>query len=183
MEEKRIIPAWASVLLLLLCSATIATNFLWMVTVEHAPVEIFAIALDILVALLAISYCVYGYRKNAAVFMRLFCSVLMCSKIFLLPIMMSYSGNQAIRIILQIAECAFAVVLAAGRDIGKKVSLSLVGAIFTIDALHLVLLLFDPSYASNTLVILTRVGIVVTSAVYLIMMIAKYRDKTERGTT
>jgi len=182
MENKKVIPLWLSVVLVLLCGATVAVNFAWMVTIEHAPVDIFAIALDILVVLLAISYFVYGYRKDAAVFYRLFSSIFMCSKIFVLPVVMTAGLAPSMLIILRVFECAFAIALGVGRDLGKKVSLALVWAIAGIEVINAIGVYMNAAVFSDQLFVLTRAGGVVIAAIFVIMTIAKYRDKTSRGT-
>lgn len=140
--------------------------------------------LTILALLAALFYFLKGAGKNAAGFFKLFMSFYALAEFCSIISASGLTVNQPAAIAVSAAIFALLILLAAGTDLGKTKSvlicvgilvlsvISLAGAIILFGGTPLGLVLTLRAAANLVLAVLTG-----------IMVIAKYVDKTRRGTT
>lgn len=180
MKEKKIVPIWVSAILAILLIAGIGLNIYYTITTYNAIEEIPTRLFDFLACFYALTYCFKGYSKNVASTYKIF-SITYCISC-MLPIFLvakTYQAGIASAIVLALHLIVFACtsIFAFAKDLGKKKS-------YTLAAIVLACTLINSGFgiAASTPFILGMCGKVILSIVFLIMVYAKYQDKTARGT-
>ena len=152
--------------------------------VENAVVLTYiSYSLGILAILAGFVYVLGGYKKNDALFYKLFMSLVCLTSVFTL--VKDLMGTQAndytspVSGILRTVICVNLVVLAFAKDLGKQTSIGLAAAVFGVSIINTVRLI----------VIYGRFSIIASAAValslallVLLLVVGKYMDKTARGT-
>ena len=140
--------------------------------------------LTVLALLAALIYILRGAKKNAAGFFKLFMSFYALAEFFSIISSSSLAVDQPAAVAVNAAIFALLILLAAGTDLGKAKSFLICGGIFVLSLVSVVgaIILFGGTPLG--IVLTLRAGAHMLLAVLTgIMVIAKYIDKTRRGTT
>jgi len=174
MEEKKVVPMWLSAVVFVLAIASIVIDF---IEITHSSQSILLPAIDIIVVMMTMFYCIASYTKSGSTFYKAFCVMFLISKIVVIP-KAFINHLPAIIIILMIAKCVLAAVLAFVPNLGYKLSYIFIGAIVVISIVDIFV---DPNgYVSG---IFGKIAGILIPIIYGILVYAKYKDKKSRGTT
>lgn len=149
--------------------------------VENATViTYFKFVLNILAALAGFIY-VYGrYKKNEAVYYKLFMLLVCLEAIFDLVATQANGYTNPVSVIIRTIICVNLVILTFAKDLGRQTSIGLAAAVLCVSLFNAARIL---SLYSNTFGIITGVVISLALALLvLLLVIGKYMDKAERGT-
>ena len=153
--------------------------------VENAAVLTYIkLAFNILAVLAGFVYVLGGYKKNDAVYYKLFMLLVCLEAVFTL--IMDLAATQAngytspVSGILRTVICVDLVILTFAKDLGKQTSIGLAAAVLGISLFNTVrmLVIYGTTFGIITGVV---IGLALALLV-LLLVIGKYMDKTERGT-
>lgn len=128
-------------------------------------------------------YVLGGYKKNDALFYKLFMLLVCLESVLTLVndiiITQEMGSTSPISGILRTIICVNLVILVFAKDLGKQTSIGLASAVFGVTIINharLLVLYFSFSYVISAVLHLSLALLV------LLLVIGKYMDKTERGT-
>lgn len=140
-----------------------------------------------LIAIFAALYYIFlGYRKNAARYFKFFSIALSAAALFA-AIGVGMHGDGLNNIVCYAAVCIFALILTVTRNFGKtasviccvlSVAFALIGLVFVLTG-QMSGITAGEAYAVACLI--RGVTYVVLAALFLLLTLAKYMDKVERG--
>lgn len=134
---------------------------------------------DIVSLLFALFYILYGYVKNAAGYYKIFGYLFVLSKV-ITTISAFNPPTPVITYVTSAVALISTLVLAFVKDLGKKLSFVLCGALVLIELINCGLVY--SYYGTFAWVIKTRAIDLDIACLYGILTYAKYLDKAERGT-
>ena len=170
--------------LILLAAALVLSVIRFFEPVESVAVLIYIrLALGILAILSGFVYVLGGYKKNDAVYYKLFMLLVCLEAVFTLIVDLMVTqvkgDTSPVSGILRTIICVNLVILAFAKDLGKQTSIGLAGAVLGVSLFNIIRLI----------VLYGRFGIIADAAaglalalLVLLLVIGKYMDKTERGT-
>ena len=148
--------------------------------VENAAVLTYIkLAFNILAVLAGFVYVLGGYKKNDAVYYKLFMLLVCLEAIFdLVATQADYTSP--VSGILRTVICVDLVILTFAKDLGKQTSIGLAAAVLGISLFNTVrmLVIYGTTFGIITGVV---IGLALALLV-LLLVIGKYMDKAERGT-
>ena len=134
---------------------------------------------NIIALVSAAFYILLGYRKNAAIYFKLYGLLYLLSQVAVVISAISMATT-AITYIICIAAIVITLILVACKDLGKEKSLCLCGLLVLVQFIACIVVY--TSYGSLMIVMITRAVDLVLACLYGFLTYAKYLDKTERGT-
>jgi len=183
MEKKRVVPIWMSVILVLLIAVSVVRAVLYIpqnAAQGNGWIYLVIKVLEALTFLFSLVYCFTGYKKKSARYFKLFCltyALYATATIYGKVIYMTGSFVSVASLVTAVICCAMIWILTFVKDFGKNRSLALALIVFACEFVNVYLALDrDIGY------LITLIGKVALAAVFLIMVRAKYLDKTARGT-
>jgi len=183
MEKKKVVPVWLRVILIALCAAGLVFIIRDHVRVLSYGFSLFSVCgiFAVLQVFLAIQYCIKGFGKRAHLLFKLFCLLATINQVIYLYTMASVGISSELSTVAFFAEIihlgAWCTITFA-TDLGKKKS-TIVCAILLAYALLSIILLwvqYGLSAAADGLALL------LSNAIFGIMVYGKYQDKEARGT-
>ncbi len=139
---------------------------------------------DLITVATGLMYLFFGYRKRAALYFKLFMGFFALSQALLLSDLLADPMAQPFYFgIVYLLSFAAVLILSFGKDLGKGISLTLIGMLVIGGAVVLVMTLFllddfAPSAFEAVTRGVTNFLLAVTAGS---MVLAKYLDKAERG--
>lgn len=127
----------------------------------------------------AVVYSLYGFKKNEAKYYKLFINL--CAVATILRLVVHVSSNGTIRAVLTAVQFGALCVLSQAKDLGRKKSMIL-GLIFIVITLAIAVSMISV-VGFETRVLFMSLSDFILALVINILLLAKYADKAERGTT
>ena len=169
--------------LILLAAALVLSVIRLFEPVKSAAVLTYIkLALNILAVLAGFVYVLGGYKKNDAVYYKLFMSLVCLSFVFILikDLMVTQVNGYTSPVsgILRTIICVNLVILVFAKDLGKQTSIGLASAVFGVVLFNTIRLII----LYGALGVITSAAVSLSlSLLVLLLVIGKYMDKTERG--
>lgn len=135
-----------------------------------------ASCVQLLALLSALFYCLYGYKKDTAIYYRTFMALYAFSEIMRI-VTFSSIGNSFKTTLLAIIFGALCV-LAEAKDLGKKRSVAIGSIVFVMSVM---LPLYNVFIGKAIWGGISKYSDIVLSIILCLMILAKYEDKAERG--
>ena len=128
----------------------------------------------------AIIYCVYGFKKDAAKFFKIY--IWLYTIMSFIHIAIDLEGGTSYAVILLSAlNFATAFVISVTEDLGREKTLSL-GAINFASCAVAIIIAFATICNGSLEMIIVCIGQIIPAIIFNLMLLAKYVDKEERGT-
>ena len=141
------------------------------------------LALGILAVLSGFVYVLGGYKKNDAVYYKLFMLLVCLEAVFTLIVDLMVTPAKGytspVSGILRTIICVDLVILTFAKDLGKQTSIGLAGAVLGVSLFNIIRL--TVLYSSFGIIADAAAGLALAPLV-LLLVIGKYIDKAERGT-
>lgn len=170
--------------LILLAAALVLSVIRFFRPIESVVVLTYIrLALGILAVLSGFVYVLGGYKKNDAVYYKLFMFLVCLEAVFTLIVDLMVTPAKGytspVSGILRTIICVNLVILAFAKDLGKQTSIGLAGAVLGVSLFNIIRL--TVLYSSFGIIADAAAGLALALLV-LLLVIGKYLDKTERGT-
>ena len=181
MKNKRMLPVViVDLIAILVC---IAANVYVALKGELTVLQTVNMWVNVAALLSALVYLMMGYKKNAAVFYKIFASVFALSQFVAVLSVAKYREDYT-GISCYTVLFALLLMLALAEDLGKKKTFITCGVILAVGVLLLALTYFATPQASETgtwfMELVLSFSVIVMSAVMWLMAVAKYLDKEAR---
>jgi len=177
MEKKRVVPIWVTVIYSLLCVGAIAIDVYGLFNNGIGAIGYLTYSVEIIATLLAACYCITGYKKSSSGFFKAVIIFLLITAVLTLTFIVSLQMYFQFYSELIVFGCL--CVFAVAKDLGEK--RSLIMALLMLISYAASAIYFVCNFGFNRYISPYITGMLI-SAIVLIMVIAKYRDKTARGT-
>jgi len=181
MEKKRVIPVWASVILIVLCAASMVYDIVGIMNSGNGIAATVNYLTYFCATGYAMIYCASGYGKKAASFFLGVVMLFIVAAVFSVvtsAITVKMTGSiLPLALFAIIAVCL--VLLAAVKNLGKTYSLTLGLIVLVCSLFYLFYALLQFSFRTLQVPFANAV----LAVIFFLMIVAKYRDKTARGTT
>jgi len=182
MESKKVVPMWASIVLIVLCGVAFVLNIRSFVTGQTSGLGTITNIIELLSVFLAVCYCFAGYEKASAFLFKavIFARIISIALAIVSMVLYGTSFAPAVVLLLLLGELisfGFLFVFGFALDIGKKRSVTM--AVIALAVNVLLAIIFITAGGINSLGM--ALANVLFFVIFLIMMFAKYRDKASRG--
>jgi len=183
MKKQKVVPVWVSILMAALCIVAFSVSIQSFEAGRLSTIEAIAAVAELLSALLAVCYCITGYEKTSALFFK---AVVISRLVFsaMMIILMTAGAFEYTKALTGVTVgCDLIVfgcmaVFAVALNIGKERSVTM--AVIMVIATVVPAILIPISGKTGGIGI--GINKVLSAVIFLIMVIAKYRDKEARGT-
>lgn len=181
MEKKRVIPVWASVILIALCAASMVYDVVGIMRSGSGIAATINYLTYFCATGYAMIYCASGYGKKAASFFLGVVMLFIVAAVFAVvtsAITVKMTGSiLPLALFLLITVCL--LLLALVKNLGRTYSLTLGLIVLVCSLLYLVYALVHFQFRAMQVPFANAV----LAVIFFLMIVAKYRDKTARGTT
>jgi len=184
MENKRILPVWANILIIVLCLGALALYLydIYLInpdSILSITTVLIADILGIIIYCLSIIYCTNMFKKNSALYYILFCvfaAAFIGLNLYNVGPLTIFSSIYSIFFFLDLISFAIFSIFAVAKNLGKKKSL-------TMAIMYLVITVIETlvSIPLGLNAVLNSLTLVVVGVVFGIMVYAKYVEKGQRG--
>jgi len=184
-NNKKPIPTWVNLVIVVLCVGTIAVNIAGMnnstamatMSGGQLTVTLLSYIANVVALLFGTFYCISEFKKEFGKFLKYF---LVASAVAVFFSALAYSaGGLSISLALYMLIFGFVCILSTAKDLGKKMSL-----IFTYSSVICSALLVVLDLTAGGLAIVAfsaSFTMLLLSLIMLLMIYAKYADKATRG--
>jgi len=179
MNKNNVIPKWLTAILMVLCAGGMV-YCIWSIAKNLAtPLVIANYAVGLLTLLADLIYCLNGYKKDASIYYKTVCVLMAVSSILTL-ILISQAKEDAL--VWQICRISYLIlivirlVFAFAKDMGVEATMA-----FYITMVIIVLLNAGMSIGLKVYTAMDTIIAITVTAVFGIMIYAKYKDKASRG--
>lgn len=185
MENKRILPVWANILIIVLCLGALALYLydIYLInpdSILSITTVLIADILGIIIYCLSIIYCTNMFKKNSALYYILFCvfaAAFIGLNLYNVGPLTIFSSFYFYSIFFFLDLISFAIfsIFAVAKNLGKKKSL-------TMAIIYLVITVIETlvSIPLGLNAVLNSLTLVVVGVVFGIMVYAKYVEKGQR---
>ena len=168
------------VLMILLCAVVGASLAFIVIKGISLPSGVMLMHIVLFISLLCgLVYVMKGYQKSAAIYYKAFISIVAISDVILIATTLSTRGFN-LDIVVLCARAIILLILAFGKDLGKKNTWTLYYIGFAISLLYGIL--FVPRNFHVLLVIADSLGRLIIDGTIGLSVYGKYADKEERKT-
>jgi len=172
-KSNAYVPSGLAIVITILVVGTLVKNILYTITEDLSLLMRLGGVSIILSCIFSMLYCLYGYKKDAAKYFKMFC-VSFSISLIVRTILNIEQGDIAGAILAAIAVICL-LILAFAKDLGKTKSYTLCGITFAVLIANVIVQAVSGKALTGAV---SRLIIGLTLAV---MIHAKYKDKESRG--